>query len=139
MHIVRARFEEWSSSVQRRLIRATLPDGSMRYCVRKKPSTWTAAAFDNRGRLMGWILRWPTKETGTFATVFVNKRFRKDGVAAALFDVAIETGYPLNVLGWDPASMRLFRKVQERHPGKLVIIDWLPFKARYGQLQDIGA
>lgn len=139
MTIVSKRFEEWPSSVRRRLIRATLPDGSMRFCVRKKPSARTFVAFDAHGRVMGWLLLWPTRETGTFATVFVNKRFRKDGVAAALFDAALAAEHPLNVLGWDDASSGLFRKVQERHPGKLVIVDWTSFRAKHGQLQEIGA
>ena len=138
MTIVSKRFEEWPSSVRRRLIHATLPDGSMRFCVRKKPSARTFVAFDARGCIMGWLLLWSTRKTGTFATVFVNKRFRKDGVAAALFDTALAAQHPLNVLGWDDASSRLFQKVQERHPGKLVIVDWTSVRAEYGQLQEIG-
>lgn len=137
--IVSKRFEEWPIAVQRRLIRATLPDGSMRFCVRKKPSSRTFVAFDEGGRVMGWLLLWPTRETGIFATVFVNKRYRKDGIAVKLFDAAIAQERPLNVLGWDEASLRLFRKVQERHPGALVIVDWVSFRTKYGQLQENGS
>lgn len=139
MTIVSKRFEEWPAQVQRALIRATLPDGSMRFCVRKKPSTVTFVAFDARGRVMGWLLLWPTRTTGTFATVYVYKKYRKDGIALHLFDAALVVQHPLRVLGWDEASLRLFTKVAERHPGKLEIVDWIPFRTAHGQLQDIGA
>ena len=137
MKIIDRPFSAWSGSVQMRLIRATFVDGSMRYCVRQRPSTQTVVAFSERGQIMGWLVIWPTP-TDTFATVFVNKRYRGHGVAEALFERALDIRSPLAVLGWDPHSLRRFRQLRRRHPGKIIIRDWKTFRERYGTLQEHG-
>lgn len=136
MRIVSKRFNEWPPAVRRQLIRATLPDGSMRFCVRKKPDTRTLVAFED-GCVLGWLLFWPTK-VGTFATAYVFKKYRGKKIAPKLYARALAVESPLQALAWDEASWKLFTAVRDAHPGKLEIHDWLPFRSKYGQLQEIG-
>jgi len=136
VRILTKRFEAWPAEVRRQLIRATLPDGSMRFCVRKKPGTQTFVAFNGK-RVMGWLILWPTT-AGTFATAFVYKRYRGQKVARKLYERAIRSERPLHALVWDDASRRLFESVRAAHPGQFIIHEWMPFREKHGQLQEIG-
>lgn len=136
MRIKTRSFEDWPAAVRRQLIRATLPDGSMRFCVRQKPSAKTFVAFEGK-RVLGWLLVWPTTQ-GTFATAYVFKKYRCRQVARFLYHEALLHEHPLHVLAWDKSSHRLFDIVRELHPEWLIIHDWEPFRLKHGRLQEIG-
>jgi hypothetical protein len=124
MDIVRKRFVDWSVDTKRRLKHATLPDGVMREFMVAFPDSPTIVMFDNT-QVMGWAFILLVGHTGhPFVSVYVNRRFRKSGVATCLIKETIQDYDCISLATWNPKTRRLFGRLRDEHLGSIITFNW---------------
>ena len=132
MTIEKRAFRAWGRKMRRRLRHATFPDGYMWKFARVKPDSWTCVAFSGR-QVMGWCLVFVHEGRAT-ASVFVNARYRRSGLARRLIGEAVRTHHVLDVAAWDKTSRKLYRGLRDLYPGRITVIDWWKALPRYRRL-----
>lgn len=122
MRIEKREFRAWGSAMRRRLRHATFQEGYMWKFARAKPGSLTFVAR-SRGHVMGWCLVF-VHEKRAIASVFVNARYRRSGLARRLIEEALRASRAIDVAAWDRASRKFYRGLRDRYPGRVTIIDW---------------
>lgn len=132
MYLENTRYDRVDALTRRRLRYATIPNGYLRRFVRAFPRSVIIIARHRR-QLMGWGLVLQADERARLH-LFVNRRYRRRGIAAAIITAAIRRFSVVTVTVWNDATWRCFRRLQRRYPRRLSVIDWYRHQAWYDQL-----
>lgn len=122
MTIVVRPFNKWNKKIQRRLLNATFDDGFMRRKVRINPAVRTFVAF-NKHQIMGWALVFRLGHKKWF-NVFVNERYKRQGVASRLICQAIKRENKLDLVIWDDITKNFYTQIKKQYPNHIVLRDW---------------
>ena len=132
MKIVRKKYSEWDNDIQRRLRYATLPEGYLRRYIRVAPNSLTLVAFSQR-QIMGWVFVLSVGGEND-VNIYVNKRYRKNGLATHLIEQTLEIYPEIILIQWNDITKKLFRRLQKQHPKQIKVIDWHKNIEKYKQI-----
>lgn len=127
--VVRKKFNKWDKNIQRRLLKATFPEGFMRYYVKIDPRSLTYVSFSKK-QIKGWVLIF-TAGGENDTNIVVNKRYQKQGVATELIEAVFKSHADISVAQHDAKTKKFFKKMKVRYPKKLTVIDWKKHESRY--------
>lgn len=126
LKIISKSFDEWDSGVKKQLLGATFTNGIMRYGIITVPNSKTYVAFADEGdNVLGWVMlvQFPYK-TGINAFIFVNKQYRKNGIANKLLNKVLENHPKVILVNWNRVTNRLFNRLQRENPDKVIVLKW---------------
>jgi len=124
LKIIRKKFNGWDDNIKRKLKYATLPDGYLRKYMWAFPKSPTCVVFSQK-QVMGWVFALlNTHNNTTSVNVFINERYREQGLATRLIEDTLNDFRVISLAEWDSATRRLFRKLRKKHPGRIIVFDW---------------
>lgn len=134
MKIIRKNFDDWDDKTRKRLQYATLICGHLKLFMQTFPQSPTIVIFA-RKQVMGWafVLR-NTHNNTPFINLFVNKRYRKHGLATLLVKEALKDFPMISLTTWNNETQRLFRELRERYPGRIIVFSWSKNIHKYDKL-----
>ncbi len=131
MRIVRKRFMAFDDRMKRKLRYATFTDGYLRQYMRAFPGSPAIVIFANK-HIMGWALGFRYKSAVNLS-IFVNKRYRRHGVATLLVEEALKMFPRILLAEWDVATRQLFRVLRAQHPSRIRVYRWSEYMNTYAK------
>lgn len=117
MRITAKNLAEWDSRGYRRLRRATLSGGWLKSYMTIFPNAMTIVIF-NEKQMMAWAFCAQADDT-VYLQMFVNPRYRGKQLGTRLVEEALLRFPSITLAEWDATTRHLFRKLRDKHPGKI--------------------
>jgi len=134
LRIVRKRFVDWDYATKRRLKYATLYGGYLKRYIQAFPQSPTIVVFAEK-QIAGWALALENNHNNTVGiNLFVNKRYRKRGIATILAEEALKDFRVISLAEHDSTTRSFFKKLKQKHSEKIIIFDWWKHRHKYDKL-----
>lgn len=122
MRIIRKKFSDWDATTKQKLYYATLPGGYLKLFMRGFPDSPTIIMY-NRKHIVGWAFAL-CMDNSVSLSLFVNRRYRRMGVAKLLIKEALKDFPSLALAEWDDITKRFFGKMLIKYPSRIRVFNW---------------
>ena len=132
MRVAQKRFCDWNPSMKRRLRYATFQRrGYLREFTSAFPASMTTVLFSPTGQVMGWSFAHKHGDLPIDVNLFVNHRYRGNGLGAVLIERAVRDFKNIRLAEWDGVTRKLFRKLRKQYPAQIEVFDWYRESSKY--------
>lgn len=105
--------------------------------MRLFPGSQTVVMFGEK-HILGWVFIFYYNAGRANVFTFVNERYRRRGIAYLLIQEVLKDFQTVALAKWNKATELTFKKLQKRHPRRIVVYDWWKNLSRFEELLNSG-